>query len=206
MLNNDELVDYLVRHRKLRTPSIIAAFQAVDRKDFVCPETRSWAYEDYPLSIGYDATISQPTTVAFMLEKLDPQAGEKILDIGSGSGWTTALLAQIVGAKGSVHGVEIIPELVEFGNKNLKKYGLTNAAIVQAEKALGLKDRAPFDKILVSASIDQVPEEIMAQLVVGGTLVIPIKTAIDQVKKISATQNNINTYSGFVFVPLQGVT
>ncbi len=203
MQSNNELVDELVRRGALTTPTIIVAFQAVDRKYFVPSGISSLAYEDHPLDIGYKATISQPTTVAFMLEKLAPKAGEKILDIGSGSGWTTALLAYIVGATGTVQGVEIVPELTELGINNLKKYPFRNAEIMQAEKRLGLESKAPFDKILVSASIEQLPEEIIIQLAVGGILVIPIREAIWQVHKTSATQHSIHKYPGFVFVPLQ---
>lgn len=112
MRSNTELVDELVRRGTLTTPTIVAAFRAVDRKHFVQSGINSLAYEDHPLDIGYKATISQPTTVAFMLEKIAPKAGEKILDIGSGSGWTTTLLACVVGATGIVRGVEIVPELV----------------------------------------------------------------------------------------------
>ena len=161
------------------------------------------AYEDHALGIGYGATISQPTTVAFMLEKLAAAPGEKVLDIGAGSGWTTALLAQIVGEKGTVYGVEIVPALVAFGSHNLSKYMITNATIVQATQNLGLQTKAPFSKILVSASIRQVPSELMAQLGMGGTLVIPVGEALWQVKKISVTQSTANKYPGFVFVPLQ---
>lgn len=203
MHSNRELVDYLIRRGTLTTPAIIAAFRAVDRKYFVQPGLGSLAYEDHPLDIGYKATISQPTTVAFMLEKLAPQAGEKILDIGSGSGWTTVLLAHIVGATGIVNGVEIVPELTELGSNNLKKYPFRNAEIIQAEKKLGMESKSPFDRILVSASIAQLPEEIITQLAVGGTLVIPIGEAIWQVHKISATQHSTNKYPGFLFVPLQ---
>jgi protein-L-isoaspartate(D-aspartate) O-methyltransferase len=203
MRSNDELVNCLVSARTLSKPSIIAAFQVVDRKCFVWPDMSSLAYADYPLDIGYKATISQPTTVAFMLEKLVPKAGDKILDIGSGSGWTTALLAYIVGEKGAVHGVEIVPELVEFGSNNLKKYPFSHATIVQAGQKLGLERKAPFDKILVSASTGQLPEEIITQLAVDGTLVIPIREDIWQVHKISATQHSISKYPGFLFVPLQ---
>jgi protein-L-isoaspartate(D-aspartate) O-methyltransferase len=203
MRSNTELVDELVRRGTLTTPTIVAAFRAVDRKHFVQSGINSLAYEDHPLDIGYKATISQPTTVAFMLEKIAPKAGEKILDIGSGSGWTTTLLACVVGATGIVRGVEIVPELVEFGSNNLKKYPFSNAEIVQARKKLGLESKAPFEKILVSASIAQLPEEIITQLTVGGTLVIPIGEAIWQVCKISATQHSIDKYPGFVFVPLQ---
>ena len=203
MCSNDELVRRLIKNGRLKSPKLIAAFRAIDRKDFVLPETQDCAYEDHALGIGYSATISQPTTVAFMLEKLAASPGEKILDVGAGSGWTTALLAQIVEEKGTVYGVETVPALVAFGSNNLSKYKLPNATIVQATQNLGLPTKAPFNKILVSASISQVPNELMAQLGIGGTLVIPVGEALWQVKKISQTQSTANKYPGFVFVPLQ---
>lgn len=189
MRSNNALVDSFVRRGTLRTPSIIAAFQAVDSKYFVTPSSLGLAYEAYPLDIGYKAIISQPTTVTFMLETLAPQERGKVLDIGSGSGWTTALLVYIVGATGAVSGVEVVPELVKWGSNNLKRYPLSKAEIVQAGKRLGMESKAPFDNTLVSASARQLPEEIITQLAVGGTLVIPIEEAIWQINKTSATQH-----------------
>jgi protein-L-isoaspartate(D-aspartate) O-methyltransferase len=157
--SNNELVDWLVRRGTLRTPSIITSFQAIGRRYFVQTVSMYLGYEDCPLDIGYEATISQPTTVAFMLGTLAPKEGEKVLDIGSGSGWTTALLAYIVGATGAVYGVEIVPALVAWGSNNLKKYPFSNTKTVQAEEKLGLESKAPFDKILVFASIRQLPLE-----------------------------------------------
>ncbi len=103
-----------------------------------------------------------------MLEKLAPQAGEKILDMGSGSGWTPALLAHIVGVTGIVNGVEIVPVLTALGSNNLKRHPCRNAEIIQAEKRLGMERKSPFDRILVAASMVQLPEEIITQLAVGG--------------------------------------
>ena len=108
MDSKEELVAHLERNTGvLKTPVLKAAFKVVDRKDFVAGDYAIEAYEDYPLPIGYGQTISQPTTVAFMCELLGPKRGDKILDLGSGSGWTTALLAHVVGPEGSVVGVEI---------------------------------------------------------------------------------------------------
>lgn len=205
MHSNQELVEYLIAHHRLTTPHIIAAFQAIDRQDFVPNNQKEWAYQDQALYIGHDATISQPSTVAFMLEKLEPTIGDKILDIGAGSGWTTALLAQIVGPRGKVYGVEIIPPLVAFGNNNLHLYHLTHTHIEQAAEALGLPTQAPFDKILVSASATDIPDTLLLQLRVGGILVIPIQEAIWQIRKLSDAQTDIRKYPGFVFVPLQNV-
>ncbi|MBP6914401.1 protein-L-isoaspartate O-methyltransferase [Candidatus Parcubacteria bacterium] len=170
----------------------------VDRKDFVLKEYESEAYEDYPLPIGFGQTISQPSTVYFMLKLLNPQKGEKILDLGSGSGWTTALLREAVGKTGKVFGVEKIPELVELGRKNISKYNFNNVQILQAEKLLGLPQEAPFDKILVSASAKEIPQELVSQLKDKGIMVIPVENDILRIEK----GGRIEKYEGFVFVPL----
>src|SRR3989344_5813208 len=181
-MTREELLTHL-KARILKTPRVIEAFEKIDRKDFVLPEDQAYAYEDHPLSIGYGGTISQPYTVAFMLELLRPEPADKILDIGSGSGWTTALLAHIVSQKGMTNdqllmtrviGLEIVPELVEFGQKNLAKYNFPNAEIRQAQKGVaGLPEESPFDKILVSAAAEKIPEELIKQLSAPGRLVIP---------------------------------
>lgn len=192
----------LIKSGVLRTPEIIAAFSTVDRADFVLQEYLSETYEDYPLPIYGGQTTSQPTTVAFMLELLAPQHGEKILDVGSGSGWTTALLAHIVGPTGNIIGVERIPELVHFGQENLAKYDLPQACILPASNLLGLPKEAPFDRILVSAASDTLPQELVAQLRNGGTMVIPIRDAIWHVIKKESGEIETIRYPGFAFVPL----
>ncbi|MDO8537071.1 MAG: protein-L-isoaspartate O-methyltransferase [bacterium] len=136
------LIQSLISEGYLKTPRIIAAFKAIDRKDFlprgreaalrgVPPNLGREAYGNYPLPIGHGQTISQPLTVAFMLELLEPKLGEKILDVGSGSGWTTALLASVVGEKGRVIAVERISGLCKFGEKNVKKYFDIETGIVR---------------------------------------------------------------------------
>ncbi|MBI4217191.1 MAG: protein-L-isoaspartate O-methyltransferase [Parcubacteria group bacterium] len=203
------LADVLTQKGVLKTQAIIEAFSRVDRKDFVPRDFQGYAYGDYPLPIAGEQTISQPTTVAFMLELLQPRQGEKILDVGSGSGWTTALLAFLVGEKGRVFGVERVPELVAFGAKNLGKYDFPQAIIVQAEKTLGFPKEAPFDKILVSAAAEGFPESLLSQLKEGGILVIPVRDAVWRVKKLPGTPPNgeaskteIQKFGGFAFVPL----
>ena len=161
------------------------------------------AYKDYPLPIGYGQTISQPFTVTFMLELLAPQKGDKVLDVGSGSGWTTALLAVLVGEKGKVFGVEKIPELVEFGQENLAKYNFANAKIIQAGAELGLPSEAPFDRILVSAAADEIPKSLVSQLKTPGILVLPVKDTIIQIKKTATGEIFQRVFPGFAFVPLR---
>ena len=204
MTNNETLVQKLQNSGVLKTPRIIEAFQKIDRKDFVGKNNLSYTYIDHPLSVGHVATISQPTTVALMLELLEPHEGDKVLDIGSGSGWTTALLAYIVKQKGEVWGVEIVPELVELGQNNLKKYIFENIKILSADKNIvGLPKKAPFDKILVSASAEQLPQELINQLKEGGRLVVPIKNSIWKINKTLKGKLNKEEFPRFVFVPLR---
>lgn len=116
------LINELTEQGYLKTPRVIQAMKKIDRADFILPEFEKSAYANVPLPIGERQTISQPLTVAFMLELLQPKSGDKTLDIGSGSGWTTALLTEIVGKKGRVFAIEIVPELCKFGIKNISKY------------------------------------------------------------------------------------
>ncbi len=208
MTSNQEMVKYLVSLGVLETPSIIKSFEQIDRINFIRQGDEVYAYEDHPLDIGYGATISQPYTVAFMLEQLQPKEGEKILDVGTGSGWTTALLAQIVGERGKIFGVELVPELVKFGNENLKKHKFPNAKITQAKKEiigapLALSGVEGFDRILVSAAASELPKELINQLKVGGRLVIPIQRAVFKIDKISESEIKTESFEGFAFVPLR---
>jgi protein-L-isoaspartate(D-aspartate) O-methyltransferase len=134
MGNNEQLIKLLIREGDLVSSSLIKAFKQNQRAKFVNNLYLNEAYENIALPIGYGQTISQPSVVAFMLEQLEPKAGEVILDIGSGSGWTTALLASVVGNSGRVIGTEIIPELVEFASQNLKKLAIVNAVVMEAEQ------------------------------------------------------------------------
>lgn len=202
MLNSTELIDALIFSGRLETPSIIKAFEKIDRKYFVDKEFKEHTYRDAPLPIGKNQTISQPSTVAFMLEHLAPKKGEKILDIGSGSGWTTALLCYIVGEKGSVQGLERVDELVEIGKKNLAQFHFgKQCTIALSDIVLGKPDET-FDKILVSASAQKTPDALFSQLNIGGILVVPVENSIYQFKKISDTKIETKEFPGFVFVPL----
>ncbi len=201
MYSNSDLIKHLIDRDALKSEIIIDAFRQIDRIDFVPDPTGSDVYEDHPLSIGFQQTISQPTTVAMMLEMLFPGKGEKILDIGSGSGWTTALLSYIAGETGYVIGLERIKTLVEFGKGNLDKYNFQNAEIIPAGKALGLPGET-FDRILVSASADEFPADLTSQLKTGGKLVIPVLDSIYEItKKENGELDGLRHY-GFTFVPL----
>lgn len=209
------LIKELMEEGILKTPSIIEAFEKVDRKDFVTEELKDKAYLNTPLPIGFGQTISQPLTVAFMLELLQPKAGDKILEVGSGSGWQTALLARIVSGgngRGKVIAVELIPELMAFGRKNVAKYGFIKRGIVEFHSfnaTKGMPEQAPFDKIISAASGQDLPEAWKEQLKIGGRIIAPIKNAIHLLAKKSLpaeeegeTEFEEIVYPGFAFVPL----
>jgi protein-L-isoaspartate(D-aspartate) O-methyltransferase len=199
---NEKLIAYLQDIGALCTPEIISAFKKIDRAHFVLPYLRFQAYDDYPLPISQNATISQPYTVAVMMELIQPQPKEKILDVGAGSWRTTALFAYIVWSQGLVIGMEKDPELVAMTAKNIHKYHFTNVTIFTATAILGYPAWAPYDRILVSAAAQQLPAELLAQLKIGGTMVIPVWNAIWRVKKLSDHWNKIDRLSWFTFVPL----
>lgn len=224
--DNQGLVSYLKEIGAIKTPAIERAFLRIDRAEFVRAELKSQAYLDIPLPIGGGQTISQPQTVALMLEWLSPQPGDKVLDIGYGSGWTTALLAEIVGLSagaslasrktGLVIGIERLPELCRFGFENIKKFfpfvqRLTAPSIHQLTQPLvlwcgdgkaGFAPAAPFDRILAGASASTVPLPWKKQLKVGGRLVAPVKDSLLILEKKSATDFEEKYIPGFLFVPL----
>lgn len=200
-----DLIDSLIFSGYLKTPRIIEAFKKIDRADFVPPDLLNEAYGNYPLPIGCGQTISQPLTVAFMFELLQPELGDKILDIGSGSGWTTALLAQIVGPRGKVYAVERIPELKDFGESNMAKYNFVSKGAVKfinADGSRGLPDVAPFDKIIAAAATEVIPPALKEQLKLKGRLVMPVKNSIYLVIKESENRFSEEEFPGFAFVPL----
>lgn len=152
---------------------VLAAMSALPRRNFLPADLRAKAELDEPLEIGHGATNSPSWTVRFMLDLLRVQPGNKVLDVGSGSGWTTALLARLTGPTGAVVGVEIVPELVDLGRANLPA-ALSWAHIEHADPhTLGVPRGEPFDRILVSADAGEIPSELEDQLSVGGRMVVP---------------------------------
>ena len=180
------------------------AFIKVKRCHFMPASYLHLADVDTPFQIGHGQTISQPTTVRHMMLWLAPNAGQTILDIGSGSGWSTAILAYLVGPEGLVYGVERIPQLMHFGENNCHNFGCKNVQFFLAEKQLGLAAHAPYDRILVSAAAaDEIPRDLVSQLAPCGKLVIPVNNSIFELYKNA--QGDIaycREHSGYVFVPL----
>lgn len=178
------------------------AFDLIRREDFLPRDQRRHAGEDRALHIGYRQTNSQPTTVSNMLTLLEVEPGDRVLDVGCGSGWTTALLGALVGPAGEVHAVEIVPELVTWGRENLATYPMPWTSISQASAhVLGLPDQAPFDRILVSAQASRLPDELVAQLTIGGVMVVPVAGAMTVVRR-TAGEPTVVQHGLYSFVPL----
>ena len=200
------LLAHLKEQGILQSPQIIRAFSAINREDFVPPDMKGWAHLDEVLPLPSGQTISQPYVVAFMLEKLEPKEGQKILDIGSGSGWTTALLASLVGQKGKVIGIEVLPELKEFGERNVSKYNFVKQGVAEficKNGNEGHAREAPYDGILVSASLPskELPSAWKEQLKIGGKIVVPIQHSIWVFAKEDENHFARKEYPGFAFVP-----
>lgn len=198
----EELVQHLKLGGLLRDKSLEQAFLKVDRADFVPERLRHLAYSDQALPIGEGQTISQPTVVAFMLELLQAKSGDKILDVGAGSGWQTALLGQLVGSRGRVYAVEVVPQLCQQAASNLAKYRFKNIQLLCQNARSGLPKQAPFDGIIAGASGEKVPPVWKKQLKVGGRIVAPVGTSVICYTKQVGGRFTTDGYPGFLFVPL----
>lgn len=204
------LIANLIKENTLSSPNLIRAFQHIARVDFVPREYKHLSSDDAPLPIGHNQTISQPSTVAFMLEQLAVQLGDNILDVGTGSGWTTALLAELTGETGKVYGVERIPSLKAFGEKNINRYQFIShkrVKIYLRNGHEGLLEFAPYDRILVSAAADTVPQKLLEQLAIGGRLVMPVGEPGSTKDMVVVNRLTVDNYTqdffpGFNFVPL----
>jgi len=179
-----------------------AAVDRVRRSDFLPANQLGFAREDAALPIGYGQTNSQPSTVWAMLDLLEVQPGQRVLDVGCGSGWTTGLLGELVGPAGEVVGVEIIPELVAWGRANLASYAMPWTRIEQADgDTLGVPESAPYDRVLVSAQASRVPTELVGQLALGGLIVVPVRGRMTVVRR-TADGHEVSHEGWYSFVPL----
>jgi protein-L-isoaspartate(D-aspartate) O-methyltransferase len=168
------MVERQLRRRGISDPRILEAFRSVPRESFVAPEHACLAYGDHPIAIAAGQTISQPYIVALMIDAADVRRGDRVLEVGSGSGYAAAVISRIARR---VIGVERQPALVESSRERLRALGYTNVEIVEADGTIGWRDGAPYDAILVAASGSHVPDALVEQLAPGGRIVMPIGSA-----------------------------
>ena len=194
----------LIEHlgREIRDERVLVAMARIPRERFVPPEEQDLAYEDIPLPIGLDQTISQPFIVALMTEALELAGSEKVLEVGAGSGYQAAILAELARL---VITVERLPALTEGAKRVLDSLGYTNVVVHLAEKTLGWQAEAPYDAIMVTAGAPRVPVDLLAQLAIGGRLVIPIGSRyVQELYKVTKRKkkNIVQNLGGCRFVPL----
>jgi protein-L-isoaspartate(D-aspartate) O-methyltransferase len=184
--------------------AVAEAMRDVDRRGFLPRPLRSHAGEDRPLPIGRGQTNSQPRTVAAMLRLLELAAGQHVLDVGAGSGWTTALIAHLVGPSGSVVGVELEPDLAAWGGANVAAAGAANARIEVARKGvLGWPSEAPYDRVLVSAAARELPSRLVEQLAGDGVMVCVVGSRMLRIRSTPTGDPEITQHGYYSFVPLR---
>ena len=191
--------------RGIRHPGVLRAMRTVPRSAFVPSASEAAAYDDMPLNIGFGQTISQPYMVALMTELLDLQGTERVLDVGTGSGYQAAILAQLAA---SVTSIERVPELAAQAAERLNRLGITNVHIIVGDGTTGLEESEAFDAILVGAGSPEVPEPLAAQLAPGGRMVIPIGNhrvqTLTLLRRREDGSVSTETHGSCVFVPLLG--
>lgn len=202
-MNNVDLVNKLKSDGVLMSQNIEDAILTVDRANFVSEENLDFAYEDIALSTLSSQTMSQPTTVTFMLEKLELKKGLTVLEIGFGSGWVTALMAEIIGEKGKIDSFEISEDIYNFGATNLEKYDFKNISLHHGSAAEHLKIGKKYDRIISGAALGGNVKLIRDSLNVGGVAVVPLQN--NSIHKITRTKDDFvkENYYGFVFVPIK---
>ncbi len=197
------LIRNLAEKGYIRDDLVFAAFSAIGREEFVPDALSHNAGADIPLPIGYGQTVPQPTLVALALGLLDISSGQNILEVGSGSGWVTALLSHMMGSEGRVTALEIIPDLFSYGKENIEKFGILqnrNIELYNLDGSEGYAPNAPYDRILVAVDFAEIPPELKFQMKKGGKMVISLRGSIWFVEK-TETSFRTEEYRGFSFSP-----
>ncbi|MBI2667936.1 protein-L-isoaspartate(D-aspartate) O-methyltransferase [Candidatus Woesearchaeota archaeon] len=204
-MNKEELIKYWQENKIITDKRVIDAFKKIKREKFIPKELKNEAYNDNPLSIGFGQTISQPTTVMLMTQALEVKEGNKILEIGTGSGYQSSIISLLVGKKGKVYTTEIIKELYEFSKNNLKEY--KNVKVFNLDGSKGLEKYKPYDGIIITAACPRVPNVLISQLKSNGIIIAPVGSEYSQeMLKIKKKNNKIETENlgDFIFVQLKG--
>jgi len=202
----DELINFLKNMKFLTDNNVEAAFRNIPRHEFILSSELGRAYYNEPLPIMKNQTISQPGVVSRMSEWLDVKDGQNILEIGTGSGWQTAILSCLVGT-GIVHSIEIHPELEKFARKNLEKFCLDNVNVILGDGSMGYPKASPYDRIIITAACTEIPLPLLDQLSDNGLIIAPVgdtSQSLVLLKKTSKGIIEIKNESNYVFVPLLG--
>ena len=202
----DNLIHFLQDSGFLNDDNVESAFRNIPRHEFVPTSELDAAYYNEPLSIMKDQTISQPGVVSRMTEWLDVKDGQKILEIGTGSAWQTAILSYLVGT-GTVYSVERYSELVKFARENLEKFGLDNIHVILGDGSMGYLKESPYDRIIITAACTEIPLPLLEQLGENGLILAPVgdsSQSLVLLKKTSDGIIEIKKQSNYVFVPLLG--
>ncbi|MFO0908737.1 MAG: protein-L-isoaspartate(D-aspartate) O-methyltransferase [Isosphaeraceae bacterium] len=197
------MVDDQLRGRDVRDPRVLAAMLRVPRHLFVPERVRDQAYGDHPLPIGHDQTISQPYIVGFMTEALAVEPRHRVLEIGTGSGYQAAVLSLLAG---EVDTIEIVDPLAAQARETLKNLGYANVHVRAGNGYLGWPERAPFDRIIVTAAPDAIPPALVQQLAVGGLMAVPVGTTDQELRILRRTATGLETLRTLPvrFVPMTG--
>ncbi len=202
----ETMIERHLKGRGICDEKVLEAMRTINRREFMPEKVKDMAWEDHPVPIGYNQTISQPYIVALITEALELKPTDRVLEIGAGSGYQAAVISHIV-KEGFVYAVERIPELVEIGRKNIAKAGIKNIEILHSDGTLGYQEQAPYDKILFSAAAPGFPPPLVEQLKENGIIVGPVGSRHFQnlIKGIKKGDKLKEQYiCGCVFVPLIG--
>jgi protein-L-isoaspartate(D-aspartate) O-methyltransferase len=200
------LVKQLILERRIKTKEVEKAFIEVNREYFLPENKKKYAYIDTPLEIGNGQTISAPHMVAIMVEGLDIKKGQKILEIGAGSGYHAAIVSRLVGNLGHVYSIERYQTLVENAKNNIEKSKIENVTIIKGDGSEGLEKYAPYDRIYVTCAAPDIPQPLINQLKENGKLMIPVGRMLSQLILIEKFEGKIKrkNLGGCAFVPLVG--
>ncbi len=202
-----KLIEIFTRHYRF-SKKTIDAFKKIMREDFVIDELKYRAYDDEALRIVAGQTISQPSTVLYMLDLLELRPGQKVLEIGAGSGYNAALMASMVGSKGSVYSIELLDEVYKFARKNIANAKIKNVEIIKGDGSKGYNKEAPYDRIIITAACPEIPKMLVEQLKVDGVIVAPIGSLEYQrmvrLKKKDGMLERFESDNEYLFVPLKG--
>ncbi len=204
----ERLIGDIKRHGFLKSKGLEEALRVCPRELFVPEDRKEDAYIDEPVHIGFGQTVSQPSTVVLMTEALEIKQGQTVLEVGSGSGWQSAILGYLVGPKGKVYSIERLKALIRIAKDNLNRVGAKNVETIEGDGSLGLKEKAPFDRVIVTAAVRFVPGPLLEQLKIGGLAIAPVGDMVSQemilIKKVDKNKFERKFLGRFAFVPLLG--